>query len=116
MVGESHATSSKTCRAEVQGASWEIGTSVMVAQAGTRYLKKIKKGQQESSECKHFCSTESYMGAEQGRKEGEERRMGGTGNTTYPRPFKRVEERFGKHCRRLQANEIERPQLFQVVL
>ena len=57
-------------------------------QAGTRCLKRRKKGQRESSECKRFRSTESYTRAEEGRKEGrkegEERRMGGTGITAYP--------------------------------
>jgi hypothetical protein len=37
-------------------------------QAGTRGLKRRKKGQRESSECKRFRSTESYTGAEE-RKE-----------------------------------------------
>ena len=43
-------------------------------QAGTRCLKRRKKGQRESSECKRFRSTESYAGAEERS----------TGTTAYP--------------------------------
>jgi hypothetical protein len=68
-------------------------------QAGTRCLKRRKKGQRESSECKRFCSTESYTGAEEGRKEGEEWRMGGTGTTAYPHRRRPIHHRLPTRTR-----------------
>jgi hypothetical protein len=43
-------------------------------QAGTRCLKRRKKGQQESSECKHFCSTNHTR---ERKREGKKGKNGG---------------------------------------
>jgi hypothetical protein len=66
---------------EVQAGRSELGHGRDDStQAGIRCVKRRKKDQRESSECRHFRSTRSYTGAEGGRKEeeGKRSRMGGT--------------------------------------
>jgi hypothetical protein len=65
-------------------------------QAGTRCLKRRKKGQKEGSaralRVQMLSQHEIIHGSGKGREEGEERRMGGTGNTRTalerPKPAK----------------------------
>jgi hypothetical protein len=61
---------------------------------GIPCLKRRKKCKREFSECRRFRSTEPYMGAEGGRKEGEGTRMGGVSTTAYPHRHRPIHYRL----------------------